>query len=104
LAGTHDSPSTHIMHAPPLHTMPVPHEAPLLRLSDSMQMGVPVLQAVVPVRHGLPGTSHVAPLTHAMQAPLVSHTLPLAHVEPGARFVVLSTHAAFPSEQSSDPT
>jgi len=104
LAGTHESPVAHPVHAPPLHTMPVPHEAPLLRLSDSMQTGVPVLQAVMPVRHGLPGTSHWAPLRHAMQAPVASHTLPFPHVDPGARFVVWSVHTASSWEQSRLPT
>jgi len=84
--------------------MPVPHVAPLVRLSDSMQTGVPVLQAVVPVRQGLPGTSHGAPFMHEMHLPVVSHTLSFAHEDPGARFVVLSIHAGFPWEQSRVPT
>lgn len=84
--------------------MPVPHEAPLLRLSDSMQTRLPVLQAVVPVRHGLPMTSHVAPVVHGTQSPVASHTLSFAHAAPGTTFVVLSMHAASPCEQSRDPT
>jgi hypothetical protein len=104
LAGTHDSPPLHVTHAPPLHTMPAPQVAPLVRLSDSMQTGLPVLQAVVPVRHGLPGTSHTAPLTHATHAPVALQTLSFPHVEPGARFVVWSVHEALPCEQSREPT
>jgi hypothetical protein len=104
LAGTHDNPCTHARQMPPLHTIPAPHDAPLVRLSVSMHNGVPVLQAVVPVRHGLPATSHMPPPTHAAHAPLASHTLSFPHDEPGGRFVILSMQVGCPCEQSRPPT
>jgi hypothetical protein len=43
-------------------------------LPDWMQTGAPVLQAVIPLLHGLPGTAQSLPATQATQAPRPSQT------------------------------
>lgn len=103
-AGTHDRPAEHATQSPPLQTRPVPQDVPLARLSDSMQTAAPVLHAVTPVRHSLPGTEQVEPLAQGTQAPVASHTLSFPQADPGAKFVDLSVHAAMLCEQSREPT
>jgi hypothetical protein len=93
----------HTTHAPPLHTRSVPHDDPLGALPDSRQIGAPVLHAVVPVRHGLPDTTHDDPATQSMQVPVALHTLSCAHEPPGGSFMPVSTHVGVAPEQSSLP-
>src|SRR6185436_33345 len=50
--------------------MPVPHIVPFGLLSVSVQTGAPVVQTMLPTRHGLPVTSQAMPATHASQLPL----------------------------------
>jgi hypothetical protein len=104
LAGSHDSPSVHATHAPPLHTLPLPHVMPFGTLPDSMHTGIPVLHAVVPVRHGLPATTQLAPATQGTQSPVALHTLSFPHGVPGGDAVPVSLHVEVEPEQLSDPT
>jgi hypothetical protein len=104
LAGSHGSPSAHATHAPPLHTLPLPHVMPFGTLPDSMQTGAPVLHAVVPVRHGLPATMQLAPATHGTHVPLALHTLSCPHGVPGGDAVPESLQVEVEPEQLSDPT
>lgn len=54
-------PSVQDKHDPPLQTMLVPQEVPLAAFPVSVQTGRPVLQAIAPVRQGLPVTVQLAP-------------------------------------------
>jgi len=83
--------------------MPAPHGVPLGVLSDSMHTGVPVLHAVVPVRHGLSATTQLDPATHIAHAALGPHTRSVPQEVPGATALPVSTHAGMLPEQSSAP-
>jgi hypothetical protein len=64
-------------------------------LAVSVQTGEPVVQAIVPDRQGLFGTSHVAPAVHAWQAP--SRHTPLSHVVPFVWLRIVSRHETAPA-------
>jgi len=68
-AGVHAPPATQATHAPSWQTNPVPHEVPFGWLSDSVQTGAPVAQAMAPLRQGLPVIGQPAPSEHATQVP-----------------------------------
>ena len=76
---------------------------PFATFADSTQVAVPVLQVVVPVRHGLPVTLQLAPTLHAPQAPVVLQTMSVPQVVPAANRVPLSVHWAVPVVQSRAP-
>jgi hypothetical protein len=99
--GVHASPFTHALHIPSWQTMPVPHEVPFALLSVSVQTGAPVEQTMVPARHGLFATSHVAPAVHAWQTP--SRQTPLSHVVPLACDRCVSRHVIAPPAHSASP-
>jgi hypothetical protein len=44
-------------------------------LSDSVQTGAPVVQTIIPVRHGLPVTAQLPPAAQVEHAPLLQ-TIP----------------------------
>ncbi len=88
---------------PVWQTMLVPHTRPLGASDDSMQTGVPVLQAMVPRRHGLPGTVQIIPATHAAQLPFAPHTMSVPQEVPAGTFVLVSVHAGAAPEQTSVP-
>jgi hypothetical protein len=44
-------------------------------LSDSVQTGAPVVQTIIPVRHGLPLTEQLLPAAQVAQLPLLQ-TIP----------------------------
>jgi hypothetical protein len=67
-----------------------------------MQTGAPVLQAVIPLLHGLPGTAQSLPATHATHAPWPLQTMSVPHVVPAATLVLASAHA-IDGEQLSVP-
>jgi hypothetical protein len=72
-----------VAHWPAWQTMPEPQEVPLGLLSDSVQTGAPVVQAMVPVRQGFPVTVQSIPAAQETQLPPLQtlsapHTVPLA--------------------------
>jgi hypothetical protein len=50
--------------------MPVPQPVPFGLLSVSVQTGAPVVQTMLPTRHGLPLTSHAMSAAQLSQLPL----------------------------------
>jgi hypothetical protein len=68
-----------------------------------MQTGAPVLQAVVPVRHGLFAMEQVDPTTHATQVPVELQTLSCPQAAPAGTFIPRSTQVGDALEQSSVP-
>lgn len=93
LVGVQLTPLVQATHAPPLHTLLVPHDVPFVVFPAATQTGTPVEQVFVPVLHGLVGWQD-APAVQAMQAPPL-HTLLVAHDIPLATFAV-SEQTAFP--------
>jgi hypothetical protein len=102
--GTHDTPSLQGMHAPPLHTESDRHLTPSGALPDSMQTGSPVLQAVLPIRHGLPATMQLDPAAQATQLPVELQTMFLPQATPVPVRVPVSRQAGIAGAQSSPPT
>ena len=96
-------PAVQDMHAPPLHTKPVPQEVPLATFPDSTQTGAPVSQAVFPVRHGLPLTVQDAPGVQLTQLPVAPQTLLVPQLVPAARSVPLSLQTGVPVEHAIAP-
>ena len=92
-----------VTHAPPLHTLPVPHDVPFGAIPVSRQTGAPVLQTVMPTRQGLPATMHADPETHATQLPESLQTKSLPHEVPTARFVPVSVQEFVPAAQTREP-
>lgn len=88
---------------PALQTWLVPHTEPLGASVDSMQTGVPVLQAMVPRRHGLPATVQTAPAWHAAHDPFAPQTMSVPHEVPAVTFVPVSLHVGDAPEQVSIP-
>ena len=101
--GVHASPAVQETQVPELQTMFVPHEVPLAMFAASTQTGAPVLQAVVPVRQGLPVTAQIAPCLQSTQMPVALQTLSGEQLVPTARFVPLSVQVGVPVEQASAP-
>ena len=62
-------PAVQLPHAPPLHTLFVPHEVPFGTLPVSAQTEVPVAHDVAPVRHAVAGVQ-VTPAVHETQLPV----------------------------------
>ena len=88
---------------PLLQTMLEPHGVPFGWLPDSMQTGVPVLQAIAPRLQGLPGTAQVMPATHAAQEPVALHTMSAPQMVPAATLVFASMQVGAAPEQTSVP-
>src|SRR5262245_11927513 len=88
---------------PPLQTMSAPQGVPLGRSADSMQTGAAVLQAMVPVRHALPGTLQAMPCMQGAQVPLTAHTMSVPHGVPAGTLVFASLHVGVAPEQTSVP-
>jgi hypothetical protein len=103
LVGEHMAPAAQATQAPPIQTFPLPHCEPLAAFPDSRHTGSPVLQVVVPVRQGLPGTTQADPATHATQAAVALQTKSFPHELPATRFVIVSTQAATPPVHVSPP-
>jgi hypothetical protein len=89
----HAEPAEQFEQTPAAQTLFVPQAVPLGALPDSMQTGLPVLQAVVPLLHGLPGTGQSAPTMQDVHVPLPSHTMSVPHAVPAAMLVFASVHA-----------
>lgn len=82
--------------------MPVPHEIPFARLPFSVQTGAPVVQALVPVRHGLVGVQ-VLPAMQTEHVPLLQ-TRFVPQTVPFACAVPVSMHDITPlAEQTNWP-
>ncbi|MGC4086963.1 MAG: hypothetical protein QM756_03495 [Polyangiaceae bacterium] len=73
-SGTQSRPAEHETHTPPLQIWFVPQDVPLSTFALSMHTATPVLQAVMPLRHGLPLIAQVAPTLQATQVPVALHT------------------------------
>jgi hypothetical protein len=102
-AGTQIEPAEHVAQLPAWQTMLAPQAVPLAASPDSMQTGVPVLQATVPLRQGLPGTTQSIPCTQAAHVPRASQTMSVPHDVPAATLVVVSVHDGADPEQTSVP-
>src|SRR5262249_29760430 len=81
--GWQDAPAWHVAHVPFCPTLPVPQPVPFGLLSVSVQTGAPVVQTMLPARHGLPVTSQAMSATQLSQLPAwqtmsVPHTVPFA--------------------------
>jgi hypothetical protein len=101
--GVQESPTVQGTHAPPLQTLPVPHGVPFAAFPDSRQTGAPVLQTVMPVRQGFPGTGQLDPATHATQVAVALQIMSFPQEVPAARLIPVSVHAATPPVQVSAP-
>jgi hypothetical protein len=104
LVGMQARPAVQATQAPPLQTMFVPQLVPSATLPDSTQLGVPVLQVVMPVRQGLADTVQLALTVQAPQAPVALQTLFVPQDVPAATRVPLSVHCGVPVAQASVPT
>jgi hypothetical protein len=104
LVGVQASPAVQATQEPALQTMFVPQLVPPATLPDSTQVGVPVLQVVIPVRQGLPETVQLALTVQAPQAPVALQTLFVPQAVPAATSVPLSVHCGVPVAQASAPT
>ena len=102
-AGTQIVPAEQVAQLPAWQTMFAPQTLPLATSPDSMQTGVPVLQAMVPLRQGLPGTTQSMPCTQAAQAPVALQTMSVPQDVPAATFVFVSVHDGAAPEQTSVP-
>jgi hypothetical protein len=102
-AGVQAAPAVQAAHVPLLHTMFVPHDAPLETFPDSVQTGAPESQAVVPVRHGLPLTLQVASAVQLTQLPVEPQTLFVPQLVPAATSVPLSLQSGVPVVHVSAP-
>ena len=102
MAGWQADPAEHAAHEPFWQTIPAPHTVPLGAFPASMQTGAPVLHAVVPLLHGLPGTAQSLPAAHVAQAPRPSQTIPVPHAVPAATLVLASMQPT-DGEQTSVP-
>ena len=76
---------------------------PFVVLPDSTQTGAPVLQDVVPVRHGLFATMHVELATQSPHVPAELQTLSVPHEAPVGAFIPVSLQVGEAPEQSSFP-
>jgi hypothetical protein len=83
-AGWQPTPAVHEPHVPLSHTLLVPQDVPFATFPVSAQTDVPVIQDVVPARHGLLGWQ-LTPAVHAAQVPL-PQTLFVPQDVPLARF------------------
>ena len=83
--------------------MPVPQTVPFGWSAVSMQTGVPVLQAIVPLRHGLPGTAQSMPWTQAPHVPVALQTMSVPQEVPAPTFAFVSVHDGAAPEQTSIP-
>ena len=89
-------------HVPTWQTIPVPHMLPFGLLFVSVQTGAPVVQTMLPTRHGLPVTSHAMPSVHMPQVPL-PQTMFVPQTVPFACVSVSSMHVIAPSLQTNIP-
>ena len=66
----HAAPCWHAVHCPAVQTIPAPHEVPFGLSAFSLHTAAPVVQATVPVRHGLVGVQAL-PAAQAAHEPLL---------------------------------
>ena len=93
----------HDVHVPLLHTRFVPHDVPLATFPDALQTGAPVLQAVVPVLHGMPTGAQLAPTVQAPQTAVALQTMFGPQGVPAGTFVPRSVQVGVPVAQASVP-
>jgi hypothetical protein len=103
LDGVQARPAVQDTQLPPLQTMLVPQEVPLATFPDCVQTGAPLLQTMVPVRHGAPEGEHVAPAWQLTQVPVVPQTLLVPQLVPAETSFPLSLQTGVPVEQASVP-
>jgi hypothetical protein len=98
----HASPAAHATQVPePLQTMSVPQPVPGALLPPSMQVCVPVVQAVTPFLHAVGFAVHALPAVHATHVPAL-HTIPVPQPVPFPLSVV-SPHTGRPVVQEIEP-
>jgi hypothetical protein len=100
--GWHGEPIWQVAQLPAWQTIPVPQAVPFGLLSDSVQTGAPVVQTMLPTRHGLPVTSQAIPSVHAPQVPL-RQTMSIPQTVPFACMSVSSMQVIAPSLQTNMP-
>jgi hypothetical protein len=99
--GLHAVPAVQLTHEPLSHTWLLPHVMPLEALCELVQVGVPVAQEVVPVRHTLLFGVQLMPAVQAVQIPALQ-TMLVPHDVPSATFAGLM-HVELPDPQSVVP-
>jgi hypothetical protein len=103
LVGVHANPAVHETQPPALQTMLVPQLVPFATFPEAAHTGAPVLQVVMPVRHGWPETVQLAPAVQLPQVPVALQTRLVPHGVPAARFVPVSVHCGAPVEHARVP-
>jgi hypothetical protein len=88
---------------PLLQTMFVPQEVPFATFPDCVQTGAPLLQTVVPVRHGAPEGEQLAPAWQLTQLPVLPQTLLVPQLVPAETSFPVSLQTGVPVEQASVP-
>jgi hypothetical protein len=79
----HDCPAVQATQAPlPSQTIPLPHDVPAVRLLKSSQTGVPVVQLVMPVLHGLGLVVQFVLAAHATHVPEALQIMPAPQPDP----------------------
>jgi hypothetical protein len=91
------------MQAPPLQRLPVPQGVPFGAFPDSRHTGAPLLQTVMPVRHGFPATVQGDPGTHDTHEPEGPQTMSFPQAVPAAMFMAVSVHCDVVAEQTRTP-
>jgi hypothetical protein len=99
LVGWHAAPIWQAVQVPAWQTLPLPQPVPFGLLSVAVQTGAPVVQTMLPTRHGWPVTSHAMPAVHASQLPSWQ-TMSGPQTVPFACVSVSSMHDIAPSMQT----
>ncbi|HVZ87023.1 MAG TPA: hypothetical protein VHG72_08640 [Polyangia bacterium] len=95
------TPLVHKAHVPLAHTLLVPQDVPFATFPISVQTEAPVIQAVVPIRHGLLGWQ-LTDAVHTAQAPLpqtlfVPQDVPLARFWPVSAQEIVGEQTVIPA-------
>jgi hypothetical protein len=101
--GVQAVPAAQATHEPLPQTMPAPQVVPFGLLPESMQTAVPVLQEVMPLRHGWPDTAHACPAAQSTHMP-DRQTRSVPHAWPSVTAVVVSVQVGVPPAQDCIPT
>lgn len=103
LVGVQATPAVQATQLPPLQTRLVPHDVPVATFPDCMQTGAPLVQTVVPVRHGAPDGEQLAPAWQLTQLPVAPQTLLVPQLVPAETSFPVSVQTGVPVEQASVP-
>ena len=102
-AGAQACPVLHAVHVPPPQTWPEPQLVPFgTAASVSVQIGLPLPQAIAPVWHGFAG-EQACPVLHAVHAP-PPQTWPEPQLVPFGTAPPVSVQTGLPLPQAIAPT